>query len=137
MPSAEGALNCDVLVVGGGYTGLWTAWQLAELEPEASVVVLEAGRCGHGPSGRNGGFVNASWFNLPSLRDRYGGPARPVARASQDAVDEIGRFCSEQDRRLVPPERLPAGLGGARPGRRLVESVRPAASSASRTRRRS
>ena len=84
-----------MLVVGGGYTGLWTAWQLAELEPEARVVVLEAGRCGHGPSGRNGGFANEIWFGLPLLRDRYGddrfagdrggGPARRSTRSAASA----------------------------------------------------
>jgi glycine/D-amino acid oxidase-like deaminating enzyme len=98
LPPAEGELSCDVLVVGGGYTGLWTAWQLSQLEPEASVILLEADRCGHGPSGRNGGFVNAMWFSLHTLRERFGGPAAAdVGRASQAAVDEIGRFCSEQE----------------------------------------
>ena len=64
MPSAEGELSCDVLVVGGGYTGMWAAWHLSQLEPGATVVLLEADRCGHGPSGRNGGFVNAMWFKI-------------------------------------------------------------------------
>ena len=98
LPAATGPIDCDVLVVGGGYTGLWTAWQLAELEPEARVVVLEAGRCGYGPSGRNGGFANEIWFGLPLLRDRYGATdALAIARAAQDAVEAIGRFCSEQE----------------------------------------
>jgi len=48
----------DVVVVGGGYLGLWTAWQLKALEPGCDVVVLESGLAGHGPSGRNGGFVS-------------------------------------------------------------------------------
>jgi glycine/D-amino acid oxidase-like deaminating enzyme len=98
LPAAQGAIDCDVVVVGGGYTGLWTAWQLAELEPEARVVVLEAGRCGHGPSGRNGGFANEIWFGLPTLRDRYGAAeAIAVARAVRDAVEGIGRFCEQQE----------------------------------------
>ncbi len=73
LPPADGELNCDVLVIGGGYTGMWTAWQVSQLEPEASVILLEADRCGHGPSGRNGGFVNAMWFSAHTLRDRVGG----------------------------------------------------------------
>jgi glycine/D-amino acid oxidase-like deaminating enzyme len=97
LPGAEGELSCDVLVVGGGYTGMWTAWQISRLEPEASVILLESDRCGHGPSGRNGGFANAMWFSMHTLRERFGGPAAiRVGRASQDAVDEIGRFCAEQ-----------------------------------------
>ncbi len=98
LPSAEGELCCDVLVVGGGYTGMWTAWQVSRLEPNASVVLLEGNRCGHGPSGRNGGFANAMWFSMHTLRERLGAKAAAaVGRAAQDAVDEIGRFCSEQD----------------------------------------
>jgi len=97
LPAAEGELEADVLVVGGGYTGMWTAWQLSRLEPEARVVLLEAGRCGHGPSGRNGGFVNSHWFSLPLLRDRYGdGPGLEIALASARAVHEIGEFCEQE-----------------------------------------
>jgi len=98
LPSAEGELRCDVLVVGGGYTGLWTAWQISQLEPEASVVLVEAERCGGGPSGRNGGFANAMWFSAHTLRERFGGAAAvQVVRAAQEGVDGIGRFCSEQE----------------------------------------
>ncbi|HSR23830.1 MAG TPA: FAD-dependent oxidoreductase, partial [Candidatus Eisenbacteria bacterium] len=97
LPSAQGNLSCDVIVVGGGYTGMWTAWQVSRLEPGASVILLEADQCGHGPSGRNGGFANAMWFSMHTMRDRLGDTAAVrVARAAQDAVDEIGRFCSEQ-----------------------------------------
>ncbi len=97
LPVADGELSCDVLVIGGGYTGMWAAWQISQLEPEASVVLLEADRCGHGPSGRNGGFVNAMWFSLHTLRERVGDQAAArVARASQEAVDEIGAFCEEE-----------------------------------------
>jgi glycine/D-amino acid oxidase-like deaminating enzyme len=98
LPQADGELSCDVLVVGGGYTGMWTAWQISQLEPEANVILIEAGLCGHGPSGRNGGFVNAMWFSAHTLRERYGeAAAAAVTRAAQDAVDGIGRFCAEED----------------------------------------
>jgi glycine/D-amino acid oxidase-like deaminating enzyme len=98
LAPAEGELSCDVLVVGGGYTGMWTAWQISQLEPEASVILVEADRCGHGPSGRNGGFANAMWFSARTLRDRFGDArAAGVLRAAQHAVDEIGRFCSQQE----------------------------------------
>ena len=94
----EEELDADVLVVGGGYTGLWTAWQAKRLEPEARVVVCEAGRCGEGPSGRNGGFVNGLWFSLPTLRRRFGDEAAiEVARAAQRSVDAIGEFCAEHE----------------------------------------
>ena len=120
-PALRSDREADVLIAGGGYTGMWTAWHVKRLRPEARVVLCEAEACGEGPSGRNGGFVNGLWFSLPTLRDRFGdGPAIEVARAAQRSVDEIGAFCREQrHRRLVSPGRLPAGLDRARLGRRL------------------
>ncbi|HET7744311.1 MAG TPA: FAD-dependent oxidoreductase, partial [Gaiellaceae bacterium] len=80
----EGDALTDVVVVGGGYLGMWTAWQLLELEPNLDVLVLDAGLAGHGPSGRNGGFVSTLWDDLPILRDRVGDSrAVEVCRASE------------------------------------------------------
>src|SRR5687768_6671010 len=67
----EGEVNADVVVLGGGFSGMWTAWLIREAEPNARVVLLEAGLCGHGPSGRNGGFANSMWFGLGSMRDSF------------------------------------------------------------------
>jgi glycine/D-amino acid oxidase-like deaminating enzyme len=93
----ESDLKADVVILGGGFTGLWTAWHLKLLEPDAKVVVLEADRCGHGPSGRNGGFCNAMWFSLASMRDRWGGEAAlAVAQAAERSVHEIGEFCAAE-----------------------------------------
>jgi glycine/D-amino acid oxidase-like deaminating enzyme len=93
-----GEREADVLVVGGGYTGMWTAWYARALEPGARIVLLEAEEvCGRGPSGRNGGFCNAMWFSLASMRARWGAErALATARAAQAAVERIGRFCTEQ-----------------------------------------
>lgn len=97
-PSLAGHLEADILVVGGGYTGMWTAWYARRLEPAARVVLLESEAvCGRGPSGRNGGFCNAMWFSLASMRDRWGDEgALATARAAQEAVGRIERFCAEQ-----------------------------------------
>ena len=87
----------DVVVVGGGYLGLWTAWQLKALEPACDVVVLEAGLAGHGPSGRNGGFVSTLWDDLPILRDRVGDArALEVARPSERGEHGIGEWCERE-----------------------------------------
>ena len=97
-PVAElsGDVSADVAVVGGGYLGLWTAWHLAEAG--ATVVVLEAEVCGHGPSGRNGGFVSSLWDQLPGLEERYGHErAHEVGRASADAVAAIGAWCEAEE----------------------------------------
>src|SRR3954453_6740266 len=55
-----GRVRADVAVVGGGFTGLWSAIRLLETAPALRVVVLEAERVGFGASGRNGGFCAAS-----------------------------------------------------------------------------
>ncbi|MGV1047805.1 MAG: NAD(P)/FAD-dependent oxidoreductase [Solirubrobacterales bacterium] len=97
-PSLRDRIEADVVVLGGGFTGLWTAWYARQLEPGARVVLLEAGICGHGPSGRNGGFCNAMWLSLPSMRGRWGDPAAlAVANAAERAVGRIGAFCEEQE----------------------------------------
>jgi glycine/D-amino acid oxidase-like deaminating enzyme len=86
-----------VVVLGGGYTGMWTAWHLKRLEPECRVVLLEADVCGHGPSGRNGGFCNSMWFSLASMRERWGDAAGlAVARASREAIDGVEAFCESE-----------------------------------------
>src|SRR5688500_13481307 len=51
-PPLEGEATADVVIVGGGYTGLWTAWFLAEHAPGTRIVLLEQDVCGGGPSGR-------------------------------------------------------------------------------------
>ena len=96
-PPLEGDVTVDVAIVGGGYTGLWTALAVLDRDPGASVAVLEAEFCGAGPSGRNGGFIEGYWPALAELRDLLGpegairlataGEAiRPAVRALGDDV---------------------------------------------------
>ena len=96
-PPLEGSYDADVAILGGGYTGLWTAWHLLAAEPQARVAVLEADLCGHGPSGRNGGFCESLWLRLPALRARLGDAgARAVADASSESVAAIGAWCRDE-----------------------------------------
>jgi glycine/D-amino acid oxidase-like deaminating enzyme len=92
-PPLEGRVEADVCVVGGGYTGLWTAYELRRADPSLEVVVLEREVAGFGASGRNGGWVvgivsgsRAGWIER-------GGPSGALAleRAIQATVDEVGR----------------------------------------------
>jgi putative aminophosphonate oxidoreductase len=89
--------KADVCIVGGGYTGLWTALRIKELEPGADVVVIDQDICGGGPSGRNGGFALTWWSKFQTLIKRAGDEeAVRLATASEDAVREIGAFCEHE-----------------------------------------
>ena len=93
-----GDLDVDVVVVGAGYTGLWTAYYLASADPSLRIAVLEREVAGFGASGRNGGWCSAL-FPAPVgwLAKRYGGE-RAVAqhRAVQHSVDEVGRVVATE-----------------------------------------
>ena len=65
-------VRADVCIVGGGFTGLWSALSLKKLAGDLEVVLLEQTYCGHGPSGRNGGWLNAWDDILPTLIRQFG-----------------------------------------------------------------
>jgi glycine/D-amino acid oxidase-like deaminating enzyme len=84
--------DVDVVIVGGGYTGLWTAYHLLQAEPSLDVAVVEREEIGFGASGRNGGFAMTLLdFGLVQLRRHQGGAAVKAAHeAIAASVDEIG-----------------------------------------------
>jgi glycine/D-amino acid oxidase-like deaminating enzyme len=89
-PRLSDDATTDVAVVGGGYTGLWTALSLRERAPELRVTLLEAEICGHGPSGRNGGFVHGYWASVGSVLPVLGAErARALAEAGEAIVPGI------------------------------------------------
>lgn len=97
-PALEGSLDVDVAIVGGGFTGLWTALALREREPSLRVAVLESEVVGWGPSGRNGGFVHGYWSSLARLRDLVGGErALALCRAGDRIVPAIRALCGDDD----------------------------------------
>jgi glycine/D-amino acid oxidase-like deaminating enzyme len=86
----SGDAEADVAIVGGGYTGLWTALELTRRDPALRVSVLEAEHVGYGASGRNGGFLETYWCALPRARSRLGDEAAlTVARASEGALAAV------------------------------------------------
>jgi glycine/D-amino acid oxidase-like deaminating enzyme len=95
QPVLAERVSADVVVIGGGYLGMWTAWHLAQAG--ASVVLVEADVCGHGPSGRNGGFLNGMWERVGELSELFGPePALAVAREAARSIDLIDAWCAAQ-----------------------------------------
>ncbi len=94
----QGSRRADLAVVGGGFTGLWTAYHLLRLEPTAKVVVLERERVGFGASGRNGSWCVPELNAGPALLASHFGAARAAELhgAMRATVDEIGQFCSDE-----------------------------------------
>lgn len=96
-PALDGDTRADVAIVGAGYTGLWTAWYLKQLEPSLSIVILEAEIAGFGASGRNGGWCSAylsgidHWLEDPRQRDA----AIRLQRAMFQTVGDLGRVVAE------------------------------------------
>jgi glycine/D-amino acid oxidase-like deaminating enzyme len=96
-PPLAGDLDVDVAIVGGGYTGLWTALALRERAPELRVALLEAEICGAGPSGRNGGFIHGYWASLASLRGLLGDAgALQLAEAAEQIVPGVRAFAESR-----------------------------------------
>ena len=92
-----GDLRADVAIVGGGFTGLWTAVYLKRADPQLEVVVLEAEQVAFGATGRNtGNAITKLDRGLAHLESRLGSErARILFNAVATAVDEIGRVCEE------------------------------------------
>ncbi len=96
--SLDGSIDVDVAILGAGFSGLWTAYYLLKREPSLNVAVLEAEIAGFGASGRNGGWCSSQFSMSPGLlRERFGREtARDVMLAMYDAVDEVGRVCTDE-----------------------------------------
>ncbi len=95
-PTLGGKEVLDFCIVGGGFTGLWTALAIIEDEPTARVGVLESDICGAGASGANGGFAMTWWPKFASLKKMMSSAeAVQMAVASQEAVARIGAFCAD------------------------------------------
>lgn len=86
--------HADVCIVGGGYTGLWTAIMLKQQQPDLDVLLIEADICGAGASGRNGGCAlswSAKYFTLERL---FGvEEAVRLVKESEQSIHAIGAFC--------------------------------------------
>ncbi|MBC5768165.1 FAD-dependent oxidoreductase [Ramlibacter albus] len=93
-PALEGDTRAQLCIVGGGFTGLWTAILAKKAKPELDIVVIEADVCGAGASGRNGGCALTWSTKFFTLQRLYGdAEAVRLVRASEQAVLDIEAFC--------------------------------------------
>ena len=85
-------------MIGGGFTGLWSAINLKRMEPSLDIILIERDFCGSGASGRNGGFLVSWWAKYLTLRKICGEEeALRLARASDNAITEILDFCRVEE----------------------------------------
>lgn len=96
--SLQGAERADVVIIGGGFTGLWTAYELKKSDPSTEVVLLEAEEIAYGASGRNGGFAMTLLdMSLQHLLSSVGKEAARAAHlAVAESVTEIGLVCETE-----------------------------------------
>ena len=97
-PALEGSLRCDVAIIGGVYTGLWTAYGLKRIDPSLDVVICESDICGAGASGRNGGWCMGELSGVRSLLNdpRHGDGARRLQTHLFEAMDEVGEIVARE-----------------------------------------
>ena len=97
-PPLPGDAEADIAIVGAGYTGLWTAYYLHQLDPALRIALVEREFAGFGASGRNGGWCSAL-FPLASsaIARRHGAEAAVAMRhAMHAAVAEVGRVADAE-----------------------------------------
>ena len=89
--------DADVCIVGAGFTGLWTAYELCRADPSLRVIVVESEVAGYGASGRNGGWLLGELSTGAQLRDEAGEQAiAALQRAAQQTVDEVAAACARE-----------------------------------------
>ncbi len=91
-------IEADVVIMGAGYTGLWTAYYLKQQAPNLKVVILEAKVCGFGASGRNGGWLMGEIFGQDKLLKKVDTGTRTTAHnILHDIPDEVARVIKKEN----------------------------------------
>jgi glycine/D-amino acid oxidase-like deaminating enzyme len=94
----EGEMRADVVIVGGGFSGMWTAYHLLKADPGMTVVVIEGSAVGYGASGRNGGFAMTLLHRgLEELVRVVGAEqAKALHLAAEEAIETIASVCASE-----------------------------------------
>ncbi|MDC0057046.1 FAD-dependent oxidoreductase [Alphaproteobacteria bacterium] len=91
-------INADICVVGGGFTGLWTALKIKEKNSALNIAIIEKDLCGSGASGRNGGCMIPQSTKFLAMKDTVGtDDAKRMIKASEDAVYKIKDYCEKNN----------------------------------------
>ena len=95
----QGLTGChgtDIAIIGGGFVGLWTAFNIKKRNPALSVTILEQDLCGAGASGRNGGMAMSWWPKISTLLSFCSTEqALFLANSAEQAIHDLGQFCIE------------------------------------------
>jgi glycine/D-amino acid oxidase-like deaminating enzyme len=92
----KGSHTADIVIVGGGFTGLSSAYHLSRRFPNKKIVLLEGACCGYGASGRNGGFCDAGFSGLLQYVNAVGPElGRTAFDASLYGIDQVKRLVAE------------------------------------------
>jgi glycine/D-amino acid oxidase-like deaminating enzyme len=98
QPTLRGPTTADVVIVGGGYCGMWTAYELKQRQPNLDIVIVERDFCGAGASGRNGGYLVAYWAQFHAIERLCGtDPAMQTCIATDTCTDEIEDFLRDHN----------------------------------------
>jgi len=95
-PALTSDIDVDVAIVGAGFTGLWTAYYLKQLDPGLRVAIVEAEIAGFGASGRNGGWCLGTMAGIDGIAEAQPEGAIRLQRELFDTVDEVARVCSRE-----------------------------------------
>ena len=94
----ESNVTTNICVVGGGFTGLWTALKIKEKNSSIDVTIIEKDLCGSGASGRNGGCMIPQSTKFLAMKEIVGTEdAKKMVKATEDAVYNIQNYCLENN----------------------------------------
>ena len=91
-------LDTDICIIGGGFTGLWTALKIKEKKPKINVVIIEKDLCGSGASGRNGGCMIPQSTKFQGKKKIEGlDDAKKIDIDTENAVNNIKDYCAKNN----------------------------------------